>query len=211
MGDLLIRRRIMQRLEGEPIPIPYGNAMTTATTTAVYYNTPILMPTGSQVIIDCQLNYSTGGYGSGYTFFYFPNSSNNGIIGRGSNNNNIRYRYSTVGGYYSDSGKFGSKTVTCIHMKPANKTFTLTFSDGTTVDSTQSRPNDTWLARTGTDTLRIHLKQNFYVKRIRQINTGDVLVHDIVPAKCGSKIGFLDVVTNIFYDHTDGDFTITTI
>ena len=184
-----------------------GSAITARS--AAWFSTPILMPANSVVLISCELNYGTGGYGSGFNFFYFPNSTNNGIIGRSSSDKNLRYRYSTVGSYYSNSGVFGNKTVRSIELKPAQKLFTLSFSDGTTLDSTQSRPNDSWLARASG--LYMHLTPNFYVKRITQTNAGGVVAHDIVPAVGNGVVGMFDMVDHAFYPYAGDNAAITTI
>lgn len=207
MGELLRRRRGLILPSGDDTPALYGNAITA--TTATYYDTPILMPTGSVVTLDVHFTYGTGGVTtSGYNFFYFINSTSNGIIGRTSSDKVLRYRHSATSGYYVTTSSFGNKIVTCIELKIASKTMTVSFSDGTSVDATGSRA---WLARTGTDTLRMHLTDNFYVKRLRQMDAGDVLVHDLYPAKAGSVVGMLDVVDNTFYPYNDGNAFITTI
>ena len=206
MGNLM-RRRAMMQAGGDDTPVLSGNAI--SATTATWYTTPILMPTGSIVTLDVNFKYGTGGIGtSGYNFFMFPDSTSNGIIGRSSSSNNLRYRFSTTSGYYVTTEAFGVNIVNRIELKPADKTMTVYFSDGTYVDATGTRA---WTARTGDNTLQMQLRTNFYVKRLRQVNSGDVLVHDLLPAKVGGVVGMLDVVDNTFYPYNDGNTFITTI
>ena len=187
-------------------PVLSGNAI--SATTAKWYNTPILMPTGSVVTLDVNFTFKTGGVTtSGYNFFYFPQESNNGNLGRQSSDKILRYRYSATSSYYVVA-EVNNKIIEQIELKPADMTMTIFFSDGTSVDAVGTRA---WLARTGTDTLHMHLTQNFYVKRLRQVSSGGVLVHDLLPAKSGSDVGMLDVVDNTFYAYNDGNAYIATI
>lgn len=197
MDELLKRRRKMKIR-----PALYGNAITASS--AAWYTTPANMPNTSRLIIDCWLNL-TGNKSGGSDYQWFDFTASNTFFGRQSSNKTLRYRYYT-NSYYTVL-TIGDNTVNVIDLTPSSKYFTVTYSNGTTVNS--GTTSLAWVSRTGN--LRMHLRPNFYVKRIQQIDSGNVLSHDLRPAKFGNAIGMLDMVGDIFYPYDDGNAFITTI
>lgn len=201
--DLMARRRVMMLAAEEAgPPTPYGNAITAAT--AAWYETPVTMPLTSRVIIDCWINL-TGNTSGGTDYQFFDFSATNTFFGRRSSDRALRYRY--YGDAYEIAAAIGDNTVKRIDFKPKSRIFTLTYTDDTTANS--NNPGRAWTAKN--TPLRMQLRPNFFVQHIQQINSGDVLAHDLIPAMAGSTVGMLDTVDNTFCPYNDGNAFITTI
>lgn len=153
------------------------------------------MPKNSTVIIDCQIakmsEFAT------YNSFFYWGAAKTYII-KASSEQKISYYVATNDFQCQISAK---KPISQLILQPfsGTGTFTVTFDDGTV--SSASRGN--WVART--TPLQMRLQPNVYVKRVRQINTGDVLVHDLTPDTQNDVPGMYDAVDGTFYPYSGGN------
>ena len=108
--------------------------------------------------------------------------------------------------YLAQCSPVGNKTKK-LEMKKSSRIYTLTFEDETTMDSTYV--NFAWANRTAP--IRLYLRPHFKVSRITEVDSSDILIHDLLPAEQGGEVGMLDVVTNVFYGDTTGNAYLTTI
>lgn len=194
--DGIIRRRNIA-----PNAVAGGNAITALTEND--YITPILMPKNSKVIIDCHLDLKDFDGQNYAKFFWF--GANKTQICRGTGW--FVWYYVNTNDWTSRIDVDPSQIIETIQLEPdsGTGTFTLYFDDGTI--GTASRGN--WAYRS--NNLQMNLRPNLYVKRIRQINEGDVLVHDITPVIQNGVVGMYDAVDGEFYGYPDTDAYIVTI
>ena len=160
------------------------------------------MPTTSRVVIDCWLTLKNSlSGGSDYVFYDFTEYKTN--IKRQSSNKTLVYRF-YGGNDFVIACAIGDNIVRRIELKPDSGIFTVTYENGNTENSGSKGFRDR------TQPFRMHLKPNFYVQRVQQVNISNgAVLHDIVPALVDSAVGLLDTVDGQFYDESSTTAFIT--
>ena len=161
------------------------------------------MPYNSKVIIDCQIYPISSRFTNNTIFFDWNIEGSKTYIQRPTSDA-LNYHVNTND--YSSSISC-TKIVSSIQLEPNEGTgiFTITFADGT--EASSSRTN--WLART--TNLRMRLQPDVYVKRIKQINENNELVHNLVPNVQNGVVGMYDVITELFYSYAGGNAYLTAV
>ena len=192
MDELIFRKRELGKLNR------VGNAI--AASSAVYFTTPITLPTGNNVIINCKL-LAPSQVASNTIIFDF--TANKTSFKKESSNSYWAYQYFGNDWY---SKVAASKITKTIELKQSSGIFTLTFEDETIISSDYSRQ---WPSRT--TNLRLRLAPHFIVKEITQNNSDGIAIHHMLPTSQNNIVGMIDTITGTFYESTNKNIYLTTI